>query len=327
MSDSSHYTQLRIHERVYIEIRLRDGVTLTSIATELGRSPSTISKEVARNGGSCYLAEKAQVRADARPHRGLLLDERDDLASAIITHLKNHRSVIQALAIVARQHPGWQPVSHESVYHWIFNSVKYKAAKLWKLLVRKRTNRRKRHLDQERRGRIKNMTMIDQRPFVPEDRTELGHWEGDLVVGAGGKSAVATLVERKTRVTSVLHVSSKRAQDVTDALVAWFEGQPSGSVTTLTWDGGKELAYHEQFTAVTGVKVYFAEPHSPWQRGTNENTNGVLRRKIPKGTDLSWVDQATADEFSTWLNERPMPTLSWSTPNEALERELVALGS
>jgi IS30 family transposase len=235
--------------------------------------------------------------------------------------------VLQALKLIEREHPRWPRVSHETVYHWIFHSAKYKVAQLWKLLVRRRYGCRKHHLGQERRGKIKNMTMIDKRPFEEDDRSEFGHYEGDLVVGAGGKTAVATLVERKTRVTSVLHVASKKAEDVTRALIAWFGSQPTGAVGSLTWDGGKELAYHESFTKATGVQVYFCDPHSPWQRGTNENTNGVLRRKIPKGTDLSWVDQDVADTLSTWLNERPMAVLSWLTPNEALERELVAIGS
>jgi IS30 family transposase len=327
LGHSIDYTHLSIHERTHLEFRLSDGWGTPEIAVEMDRSLSTVYRELSRGGGSeQYNAQAAQARYEStrrRNHR--LLDADPALAAAIVCEMKDHRSIRQACQLVRRAHPDWTVPCHETVYAWMYASASKLAAMARAAMIRIRRHRRKRKKAGDRRGQIPNMAPIADRPFGPEDRSEFGHWEGDEVVGKLNQSAVVTLVERKTRYTIVVHLPSRRADVVTRMVIRAIKKLPAGAMVSLTWDQGKEMVLHAKITKATGVPVYFADAHSPWQRGTNENTNGVLRRKLPKGTDLSWVKARDAEKLSKWLNRRPMPILSWDTPEDAYERELVAL--
>ena len=305
MTDSTDYTHLSIHERAHLEFRLSDGWAAAEIAEEMGRNPSTVSRELSRCGGAeQYCAQTAQARYEStrrRNHR--LLDADPALAAAIVCEMKDHRLIRQACQLVRRAHPDWTVPCHETVYTWMYSSASKLAAMARAAMVRIRRWRRKRKRAGDRRGQIPNMATIDQRPA----------------------EAVVTLVERKTKYTVVVHLPSRRADVVTRMVIRAIKKLPRGAMVSLTWDRGKEMVLHEQITKATGVPIYFADAHSPWQRGTNENTNGVLRRKLPKGTDLSWVKARDAAKLSKWLNRRPMPALFWDTPEDAYAREVVAL--
>jgi len=319
MGESAKYCHLDNHERAIIEVRTYDGWSPERIAAALGRAPSTVRRELSRNASyRGYRARTAQVRADQRRRHQLhWLDEHPDVAHALVVHLADHRSVRQACALLA--HDGIATPSHESVYRWMYQSTSPLAGQARQSMIRPR-RRRRRRASRGVRGCIPNMRPLSDRP---DGRGEPGHLEGDLVCGPG-RAAVATLVDRATRHTWLVPVADRTTGTVTDA-VAELVGRLDGLVKTIAWDRGKEMTDHERLTATTGVPVYFAAAHAPWQRGTNENTNGVLRRKLPKGTDLATVTDARARQLETWLNGRPMPTLSGATPTECLTRELRAL--
>jgi IS30 family transposase len=212
-------------------------------------------------------------------------------------------------------------VSHETIYQSLF--VQGRGALRKELARCLRTGRAQRR-PQGRitgAGQLLNMVLISERPAEVDDRAVPGHWEGDLIVGARSQSAIGTLVERQTRFMMLLNLSKGRlAVDVKDALVARIAELPEQLRRSLTWDRGKEMGEHVQFTIATGVQVYFCDPHSPWQRATNENSNGLLRQYFPKGTDLSVCDQAELDQIAAELNGRPRQTLGWVTPSKAFAR-------
>ena len=216
-------------------------------------------------------------------------------------------------------------VSHETIYQSLYVQGRGELRRELARCLRSGRTQRKAQGRIETRGRIKDMVMISERPAEVEDRAVPGHWEGDLVMGAGGRSAVGTLVERSTRYVLLLHLpNGKGAVEVEAAMKAAIATLPRELAKTITWDQGKEMARHSEFSIATGIEVYFCDPHSPWQRGSNENTNGLLRQYLPKGTDLSKQSAEDLERIQRSLNGRPRETLQFMTPSEKLA-EVIAL--
>ena len=214
-------------------------------------------------------------------------------------------------------------VSTETIYRFIYNlEDEVKKTKLIKHLRRRKKKRHSRKNKTQKRGKIFNMKSIHERPQSVETRIDLGHWEGDLIIGKDHKSAIGTLVERKTRFTLIVDLlNGKDSKETVEAFIDEFERMPPCLKKTLTYDRGTEMSYHARLTTATGVEVYFADPHSPWQRGSNENTNGLVRRYLPRGSSLENVTQDDLDDIAYELNNRPRKSLEYNTPNEMLELE------
>jgi len=311
-------------EREEISRTLLTGTSLRGVAARLGRAPSTIAREVRRNGGrSAYRAVHADRAACDRGRRPKLakLVRQPRLRSEVERRLARRWSPQQIAASLIRDYPddAAMRISHETIYQSLF--VQSRGAlrrELTQYLRRPRTQRRPPQHG-EGRGRLPDMVNIRQRPAEVADRAVPGHWEGDLLIGRGGHSAIGTLVERRTRFVLLLALPAGRsAPAVRDALTSRVLTLPQELRRSLTWDQGRELAEHVRFTVDTGVAVYFCDPHSPWQRGSNENTNGLLRQYLPRATDLSTLSQAQLDEIAAELNGRPRQTLGWMKPCEAL---------
>jgi IS30 family transposase len=324
MTDCTEYQQLSITERAAIELRQRDGFSVRAIARELARAPSTVSRELRRNSGTRgYLAEWAHARAGSRPHhRGLLLDHDPGLAGVVVVVLAEKRSPAQAKMILSAR--GLAPPSVENIYQWIYRSDVAQELRVASLMRRPRKQRRPRTRIVSGRGRIKDQVNISARPFDPTDRSTFGHWEGDSVVGTKGATALLTLVERKTRYTKLIPISPTTAITAEMALRGLIEELGADLFKSITWDQGKELSNHVSLTRATKVPVYFCDAHSPWQRGLNENTNGVLRWHYPKGKALN-LEPSFARRVERWLNSRMMLVLSGRTPEELFRAESVAL--
>lgn len=314
---------LTLPEREEISRGLARHLSVRAIATELGRSPSTISREINRNGGlRKYRAIQADKMAWDRTRRPKTckLAANPRLIPVIEKKLRIHWSPDQIagwLKMVYPEDESYQ-VSHETIYRSLFIQARGLLKKeLQQFLRSKRTIRRSKHstLKNEGLGQITNAVSIRQRPAAVEDRAVPGHWEGDLIVG-GNNSYIATLVERHTRYVMLAKVSSKDTETVINALIKHAHKLPKELYKSLTWDRGKEMAAHEKFTLATDIDVYFCDPSSPWQRGSNENTNGLLRQYFPKGTDLSVHSQAKLNAVARQLNERPRKTLGYHTPAE-----------
>jgi IS30 family transposase len=324
---------LTLSEREEISRGIVAERSIRSMASLLGRSPSTVSREVCRNGGyDQYRAveadEQAWVRA-RRPKRCKLADH-PWLRRAVARKLRLNWSPEQIAGWLKRAHPGEgvYQVSHETIYRSLFVQARGVLKKeLVQYLRSKRTIRRSRQATQKGNdhGQIKDMISISERPASVEDRAVPGHWEGDLISGSKN-SHIATLVERHTRYVMLVKVANKETQTVVSALTKHAKKLPTELYKSLTWDRGKELAAHQQFTLATDIDVYFCDPQSPWQRGSNENTNGLLRQYFPKGTDLSVHSQAHLNKVARQLNERPRKTLEFETPAERF-RACVALTS
>jgi IS30 family transposase len=295
--------------------------SVRSIAKLLGRSPSTVSREISRNGGydrySAPTAEDAAWARTRRPKRCKLASS-PRLRRAVARKLRLQWSPEQIAGWLKSTFPGdqTQHVSHETIYRSLFVQARGVLKKeLFQHLRSKRSIRRSRRMDlpADRRGKIANMVSIRDRPAAAEDRAVPGHWEGDLLSGSKN-SYIATLVERHTRYVMLAKVDSKETQAVVCALIKQAKKLPNELYKSLTWDQGKELADHRQFTIATDIDVYFCDPQSPWQRGSNENTNGLLRQYFPKGTDLSVYSQSDLNKVARRLNERPRKTLDFQTP-------------
>ena len=304
-----------------------------SIAKLLGRSPSTVSREISRNGGydryrAALADEQAWVRA-RRPKRCKLANS-PPLRRAVARKLRLNWSPEQIAGWLKRAHPedGFYHVSHESIYRSLFVQTRGVLKKeLLRHLRSKRTIRRSQRagLDGDRRGQITDLVSIRERPAAAEDRAVPGHWEGDLLSGSKN-SYIATLVERHTRYVTLAKVANKDTQTVVSALIKQAKTLPNELYKSLTWDRGKELADHRRFTLATNIEVYFCDPQSPWQRGSNENTNGLLRQYFPKGTDLSVYSQAHLNKVARQLNERPRETLQFETPAERFNACVASTG-
>jgi transposase, IS30 family len=327
---SGRYLSLAEREEIAVGRAAGDGVRV--IAARLGRAPSTVSREIGRNtpsrGG--YRAVMAHAQAEARARRPktarLAADAR--LHDWVQERLEKRWSPEQISRMLEREFPG-EPgmrVSHETIYQSIY--VQGRGALRRDLAACLRTGRalrKPRRKAGERRGQIKDMVMISERPPEVADRAVPGHWEGDLIMGARNASAIGTLVERTTRFVLLLHLpASHDPGAVAAAMTEAMGGLPAQLRRSLTWDQGREMAAHRQVTLATDLAVYFCDPHSPWQRGSNENTNGLLRQYFPKGTDLAVHSREDLDAVTAQLNARPRKTLGWRTPAEALQEVLAA---
>jgi IS30 family transposase len=325
---------LSMAEREEIALGIAAGRSQAQIARQLGRHPSTISRELARNSPvqdprrskekRAYRAGLAQARADERARRPkpLKITSQPRLLAEVAAGLGKHWSPEQIANRMRLDHPDDEAmrVSHETIYKTLYVQGRGQLNReLVKALRTGRALRKPHRTSTERRGRIPGMVSISQRPAEAADRAVPGHWEGDLIIGANSASGIGTLVERTSRATLLLHLPDAHgATEVCDAATAKIRDLPQVLAKSLTWDQGIEMAQHARFTVDTGVQVYFADPHSPWQRGTNENTNGLLRQYFPKGTDLSQFTAAYLDAVAEELNGRPRKTLGWRTPAEVL---------
>jgi transposase, IS30 family len=317
---------LSVAEREEIALGLAQGLAVREIARRLGRAPSTVSREIARNstrGRYRYRAVAAQASAEERARRAkpAKLAVNGELRAAVQGKLERKWSPEQISAWLRREFPGRPEmrVSHETIYQSLY--VQGRGALRRELAACLRTGRavrRPRRRAGSRRGRIAGMVNISERPAEAADRAVPGHWEGDLIEGRAGKSHIGTLVERTTRFTMLVPLpDGKSAEAMAGALVPVIGSLPDALRRSLTWDQGKEMSAHRQIAVAADCEVYFCDPHSPWQRGSNENTNGLLRQYFPKGTEMPSGPgrlRAVAGE----LNGRPRKTLGWKTPAEAM---------
>lgn len=310
-------------EREEISRGLVAGESYRSIARRLGRAASTVAREVRANRGRRrYRAWRAELARDrhARRPRAAKLVRNPRLRSRVEALLERCWSPQQIAATLRREHPCEREmwVSHETIYQSLF--VQGRGALRRELAACLRTGRtRRRPRGRNLGGEIRDMVLISERPAEIEDRAVPGHWEGDLLIGRNNGSAIGTLVERRTRFVMLVALpGGQSAEHVRSRLAEQVLTLPAQLRRSLTWDRGKEMADHVRFTVDTGVAVYFCDPRSPWQRGTNENTNGLLRQYFPRGTDLSVHDQAHLDAVAAELNGRPRQTLGWMKPSEVL---------
>jgi IS30 family transposase len=323
--------RLSIEDRIEIAMRVAAGESNAEIARGLGRHRCTIGRELGRCGRrrghyAPFVAERKARRLACRAKQ-TKLSASPRLLAAVQAGLLKQWSPEQISATLKIDHPGdlQMRISHETIYLSLF--VQSRGELRRQLTAELRTHRkaRKPQGQVQHRGRISDMVNISERPAEIEDRAVPGHWEGDLLIGAGQRSAVVTLVERHTRFVMLARVGNDRSTEhVIDALTDRVGQVPAHLARSVTGDQGKELAAHERFTSDTGVQVYFCDPHSPWQRGSNENTNGLLRQYLPKGTDLAVHDQDALDRISDSLNGRPRKTLEWANPAEKMAELLAA---
>ena len=324
---------LTMAEREEISRGVVAGHSFRSIASALGRAPSTVSREIGRNGGrQLYRASKADQAAWDRAHRPKTckLAENLKLAGIVAEKLQLEWSPDQIAGWLKYTYPDDEncQVSHETIYKSLFIQARGALKKeLLQHLRKTRAMRRSRHHTQKTsdHGRISNTVSIRERPAEVEDRAVPGHWEGDLIMGSNN-SQIATLVERHTRYVMLVRVPRKDTRTVINALIKNAHKLPRELYKSLTWDRGKEVADHTRFSLDTGIKVYFCDPQSPWQRGSNENTNGLLRQYFPKGMDLSNVHQNRLNAVARRLNERPRKTLEYRTPAERFAQCVASTG-
>jgi IS30 family transposase len=324
---------LRLSEREEISRGVVSGRSIRSIAASLGRAPSTVSREISRNGGRRrYRANQADQAAWERAHRAKTckLAENRALARIVARQLNQLWSPEQIAGWLKRTHPDDENyhVSHETIYRSLYVQARGALKKeLIQHLRTRRAMRRSRHGNSsgEGQGQIKDMVTISERPASVADRAVPGHWEGDLLAGSNN-THIATLVERHTRYVMLAKVAKKDTATVVNALIKQSRKLPRELYKSLTWDRGKELSDHKRFSLATDIDVYFCDPQSPWQRGSNENTNGLLRQYFPKGTDLSVHSQAHLNKVARQLNERPRKTLEFYSPAEKFSECVASIG-
>lgn len=324
------YTHLTIIERETLANALLLGHKLTDIAKAMGRDKSTLSREISRCrlGRYGYRAFTAQVlyqRRQGIAKRPEKIDTNPELKEYIHNHLKLGWSPEQIANRLKMEYPNTpaMQVSHEAIYTYLYVLPRGELKKeLISHLRQERHLRRKRSNSHNQRGKIPNMISIEERPKEVEERTIPGHWEGDLVMGKGRKSALGTLVERTTRTTILIPLRKKDAKAVRRAFARETKHLPSQMKLSLTYDRGTEMSQHQLFTKQTQIKVYFAHPQAPWERGTNENTNGLIRRYFPKGTDFLKLNRKEIKAVQDLLNGRPRKVLDWYTPFEVFDNLL-----
>jgi IS30 family transposase len=334
MPATTPYRRLSSAEREEVSRGLAQGTGLSAIARRLGRAPSTVFREVQHNSGkSGYRAfsagNRANLRASSRKHGKSRLMREDRLRRYIMEKLRKRWSPREIVMRLQEEYPGDSTmcISHEAIYRYIYvlprGSLK---TTLIKALRQERAYRRKRKPGnhEESRGTIAEMLSIEERPREVADRTLPGHWEGDLILGKQKRTALGTLVERTTRYTILVPLNAKDGTSVRKAYAKELRSLPREITKTLTYDQGKEMSGHKQFTLDTGIAVYFAHPGSPWERGTNENTNGLIRQYFPKGTEFDKVSAREIKRVQRELNDRPRAVLHWKKPIEVINH-LVAL--
>ena len=307
--------------------------SIRSIAGGLGRAASTVSREIGRNGGyDNYRASKADERTweRARRPKPCRLIRSGQLLQLVEDKLRENWAPQQIAGWLKRTYPDNETlhVSHETIYRSLFIQARGALKKeLTQHLRSKRTIRRSRHASRKGRGggQIPDLISIRERPASVEDRAVPGHWEGDLIAGSKN-TYIATLVERYSRYVMLVKVSNKETETVINALIDHAHRLPTELYKSLTWDRGLEMAHHKRFTLATDIAVYFCDPHSPWQRGSNENTNGLLRQYFPKRTDLSVHSQEHLDKVARQLNGRPRQTLEFANPAETLNARVASTG-
>ena len=317
--------RLSFVERERISRGVAAGESVRAIARDLGRAASTVSREIVRGGGRAgyraVVSERLAQAARQRP-KATKLSRCPRFVAEVEAGLLRRFSPQQISARLKLEYPDdpEMRISHETFYQSLYVQSRGELRRQLAQNLRTGRTRRKQHgRGPERRGKITDMVPISERPPEIEDRAVPGHWEGDLLVGAYGRSFIATLVERQTRYVMLARLGNDRTTErVIEALKERIRQLPADLMRTLTWDQGNELAAHKRLTIDTGVDVYFCDPHSPWQRGSNENTNGLLRQYLPKGSDLAARSQVELDHISAELNQRPRQTLGWMTPAEKM---------
>jgi IS30 family transposase len=316
--------RLSLDDRVEIKLGLERRLSFRLIGRLIGRNASTICREVNANGGrDDYRPMSAHERAGrvARRPKPTKLSACSALCDRVISDLEQLWSPKQIARRLREEFgdDGRMQISHETIYKSLYVQGRGELRRELSRCLRTGRAKRKRQGRTDGRGKIPDMVMISERPAEVEDRAVPGHWEGDLILGKDGKSAIGTLVERATRYVMLLHLPKERtAEAVRDAMTDTIKTLPDSLRRSITWDQGRELAEHVRFTIDTGVQIYFCDPRSPWQRGSNENTNGLLRQYFPKGTDLSVHGPEKLKEVADSLNGRPRETLNWRTPAEKL---------
>ncbi len=329
----AHRRGLTVLDRTLIEVRLRDGWSIRRIGVLLSRSAGTISDEIRRHGGvALYRAARATTRAAVNRRlsgRQSRMGRQGALFGEVCRLLRRRWSPEQISGRRQRiengveQSSGLQ-VSHETIYTAIYAVPRGELRReLIACLRQDKPMRGRKPKGSERRGKLVNMTNIKDRPEEIEGRLVPGHWEGDLLQGAGASSMIGTLVERTTRFVVLVKMPTRKADVAACAFAGALNAIPEPLRKTLTYDQGKEMAAHESLAEATGMRIFFADPHSPWQRGSNENTNGLLRQYFPRGMSLSALSQADLDIVADSLNDRPRKSLGFATPNEHF-RELLA---
>ena len=322
--------RLSLDDRIEIQLGVEQGKSLRAIAARLGRAPSTVAREVRHHGGRGHYkavqAHRQAERSARRPKAAKLAAP--SLCAEVEARLLQLWSPQEIAAKLRAEFPDrpemW--VSHETIYKSLYVQGRGELRRELHRCLRTGRAQRRHQGRNETRGRIPNMVMISERPAEIEDRAVPGHWEGDLIMGANNNSAIGTLVERSTRFVMLLHLPHGRTADaVRDAMTAKIRTLPEALRRSITWDQGKEMTQHARFTIETGVPIYFCDPHSPWQRGSNENTNGLLRQYFPKGISLRRFTAADLDAAADSLNGRPRQTLGWQTPAEKLNELLGAI--
>ena len=339
--------RLTVHERVVIERGLAQGLSHAQIAGLVGKHRSTVSREIARNSGSrpwtpvpvrapghrgpgrvaryhALIADERARRSARRPKPSKLVGDLGVVVSGLLAADWSPEQIARLLPDLYPDRDGMR-VSHESIYRALFVQTRGELRRELTQHLRSGRTSRKPQGRTETRGRLVGMTPISARPAEASDRAVPGHWEGDLLLGGIGKGAVITLVERSTRFVLLAPLpDSHKAIDLRETLTPMIASLPDQIRKTLTWDQGSEMAQHAQIAIDAGIEIYFCDPHSPWQRGSNENTNGLLRQYWPKGCDMRELTQDDCDQVAFRLNTRPRETLGWKTPQQALDRVLGA---
>jgi IS30 family transposase len=335
--------RLDVRERELIERCVEKGMSASAIAGVLGRSPSTVSRELCRNRGwrdpsrqvrgpvgrpSLYRAERAQRHADRRARRPKPRRLTGELALVVWVLLVLDLSPQQIAAVLPSMFPDDERmrVSHETIYQSLFVQTRGELKRLLSAHLRSgRSTRKARGPRSEFGHGLTGIVSLRERPAEAADRAVPGHWEGDLLMGAPGKGAIVTLVERHSRFVLLAPLPDRHTSlDLHATLTPMIQALPAALRRSLVWDQGREMAKHAQIALDADIDIYFADPHSPWQRGSNENTNGLLRQYWPKGADLTSVTQADCDAVADRLNFRPRETLGWQTPGQALNKALRA---
>jgi len=314
------YCRLTYAERIRIEQLKKKGFGVRSISRSLNRSPSTISYELNRRF-TPYNVDTAQkdvaLKNSYRVKKRKISGPLEAIITLLLTEI--HCSPEQISGYLRKEYKNFPElqVSPEAIYLWVYTHEQRKT--LTRFFRRKHKYRRKRTEKGIHRGGIKNRVSIKERPPTVEDREEVGHWEGDLIIGERNQSAIGTLVERSTRYTILIQLDNKESETVVGKFIHFFKRIPPSLRRSLTYDNGSEMAHHEKIFNEIQTKVYFADPHSPWQRGTNENTNGLIREFLPKSSDLSIHSQEKLGGLAALLNRRPRKVLNFSSPSDVFD--------